>query len=117
MTHDYSLAAPVVFSDFDLATGISLCEQFLRAHSLRSFSDKLTYAGYKDLPPYRTVYIKTLKDVCVLPDLQDSFIANLRKNEKEGEVQVVEINFDHAPPASGPKELADVVRNVVEKMG
>lgn len=52
-------------------------------------------------------YIKTLKDRMILPEDQNKMIINYFKKEN-----IIELNTDHSPFLSMPKQLADVFNNI-----
>lgn len=75
--------------------------------------DPLTWAGYKDVP---STYIVTTKDQALSVDRQRGYIDVLKECAPDASgLEILEIESGHAPNASKPEELAQLLKGIVER--
>lgn len=80
-------------------------------HSATSFMDKLTYAGYKDVP---VSYLVCEDDLCIPPQIQRVEIEMIER-ESGKKVHVTSIKADHCPNATAPQKIVDWILDIVER--
>jgi hypothetical protein len=107
MSIDPQIAAPLTFNDMPPEEGLKLQNMFSQ-HSLPSYQAPLTYPGYKHLP---VTYMFTERDLILSPEIQQKMIGNM---EAAGvKVNVIKYNTGHAPQASNPDAVVDVVKKAL----
>ena len=109
---DSALSAKYVHSDLSPEEGIACVKRFSQ-HSVVSFTNELTYEGYKDVP---TSYLFCDADACVLPIAQQRGIDVIEKASGR-KVDVTKIHSDHCPNISHPEEVVKWFVDLVEKGG
>lgn len=114
MVHSNPAAtAAIILTKIPLEESEPLVKQFAR-HSAPSFADKLTYAGYKDIP---VSYLFCEEDKCVTVEVQQAEIDMIEK-ESGRKVNVTRIAADHCPNWTAFQEtvdwIVDTARNVQE---
>ena len=97
---DVSDAAKLSFSDVRPEIGEALVRKFPK-HSAVSFSNPLTYAGYKDVP---VSYLICEKDKVIPPSKQREEITMIEMESKR-KVDVVTIEAGHCPMVNAGKEV------------
>ena len=107
-----SASAALTFSDLPSTEGEAWIRRFPQ-HSAVSFSNELTYAGYKDIP---VSYLLCEDDLCVTPDLQTKGIQSMEEASAR-KVDITGIKSDHVPPVSHPDLVIDWILDVVAKAG
>jgi hypothetical protein len=80
-------------------------------HSAVCFGDKLTYAGYKDVP---VSYLFCEDDKCIPPAAQQAGI-DVVEEVSGNKVHVVRANLDHIPNISAPQLFASFIVGLVNK--
>lgn len=108
--HDPALTASYVFTDLTPEEGIAWVKKFSQ-HSGISFTNELTYAGYKDVP---VSYLFCEGDKCVPPSTQQKGIDTIEKASGR-KVDITRIPNDHVPNASAPEKVVDWFVKIVEK--
>lgn len=99
---DFPAAAAAVFSSLPQSEAekwMSLLPQ----HSAASFSNELTYAGWKHVP---VSYLVCEDDKVLSPGSQRSWI-ELIERESENKVDVRSLKADHGPVVSATEEVVD----------
>ncbi|CAG8970987.1 hypothetical protein HYALB_00007655 [Hymenoscyphus albidus] len=94
----------------DLPADVELIAKFT-CHSAVSFSNELTYAGYKDIP---TSYLLCEIDATIPVERQKRAIENIEKLSGK-KVAVTSINAGHIPHVSALPEVVDWIVDVAEK--
>ncbi|CAO2652876.1 Nn.00g022870.m01.CDS01 [Neocucurbitaria sp. VM-36] len=112
------LTAKIVFNNLSPERGTAEAAKFGR-HSSVSFSDTLTYAGYKDVP---VSWFFCEEDLCVAPEVQQNGINAIEESWKgttrEGKkVDVTRVKCDHVPILSAAAELEKWVEDIIAKGG
>ncbi|KAL5319033.1 hypothetical protein ACEPPN_014103 [Leptodophora sp. 'Broadleaf-Isolate-01'] len=105
-----SVSAAFTFSDLPVAEGEAWVRKFPQ-HSAVSFTNKLTHAGYKDMP---VSYLFCEGDLCITPALQRKGIATMEEASGR-KVDVTSIKSDHVPPVSHPELVVDWILDVATK--
>lgn len=82
-------------------------------HSTLTFSDRLTYAAYRDIP---STYLLCEEDKLITPDAQRAFIERLRE-EGGREVDVQKRPYGHAINVTAPEVYAQVIRHAAGEEG
>jgi hypothetical protein len=90
--HDPALLAEIVFSDLSPEEGKAWVKRFVQ-HSGVSFTNELTYEGYKDVP---VSYLFCEADKCVTPEIQQRCIDTIEQ-ASGNKVDVTRIPYDHVP--------------------
>lgn len=85
--------------------------QQLAYHSSTSFTNPLTYAGYKDVA---VSYLLCEKDIAIPHESQTDMI-ELVERESGSKVDVVRINAGHGPNFTALGEVVDWIVNMSEK--
>lgn len=80
-------------------------------HSAVSFANKLTYAGYNDVP---VSYLLCEDDLCIPKDVQQKGI-DLIERQSGRKVTVTKIDADHGPNYSAPEKVVNWILSVVEE--
>lgn len=106
---DPSESGPLTFGDLPEAEALKWAES-MNVHSVPSFSEKLTYAGYNDVDVH---YILCEKDKIIAPEHQQAMIGMIEQSSGQAPT-VHKINSDHAPTVSHPDELAKIVKSIVK---
>ncbi|KAI1304800.1 Alpha/beta hydrolase fold-1 [Xylaria venustula] len=94
--------AATCFSDLPREQGLYYHSQFAQ-HSAVSFTNKLTYAGYKDVP---VSYLLCEEDLVVPPEIQRREIEMI-ETETGSKVDVTSIKSGHCPNVSVPDKVVD----------
>ncbi|KAH6714234.1 hypothetical protein BKA61DRAFT_632891 [Leptodontidium sp. MPI-SDFR-AT-0119] len=105
-----SVSAAFTFSYLPVAEGEAWVRKFAQ-HSAVSFTNKLTHAGYKDMP---VSYLFCEGDLCITPALQRKGIATMEEASGR-KVDVTSIKSDHVPPVSHPELVVDWILDVATK--
>lgn len=108
---DLAATAAITFSDISKEEGLAWMKMFPR-HSAVSFTNELTYAGYKNIP---VSYLFCEEDLCILPSIQKAGI-DLIENVSGKNVDVTSIKAGHVPIASVPQVVIDWVLDVASKV-
>lgn len=74
-------------------------------HSAVTFSEKLTYPGYDDVP---VSYMFCENDECIIPEVQQNILDMLEKRGKT--VDVYKYPVDHIPYLSQPESVLDAIQ-------
>ena len=91
----------------------------MSSHSIASFEEHLTYAGYNDVECH---WILCTEDKIVPPEGQRGFVSMLEgggggdgdgEAGKKREVRVWELKSDHCPSVSCPEELLEVIKGAM----
>jgi hypothetical protein len=109
---DPAASAEFIFSDLPLAEGVEWVKTFAE-HSAISFSNELTYAGYKDVP---ASYLFCETDKCILPAAQQRGI-DIIEGASGKKVDVTRIQSGHCPNVSHPEKVVDWFVALIEKSG
>ncbi len=94
--------AAIILTKLPLDQGEAIVKQFAK-HSAPSFVDKLTYAGYRDVP---VSYLFCTEDLCIPVDIQQAEIDMIEK-ETGRKVAVTRIEADHCPNLTAAQETID----------
>ena len=105
---DPEIAAQVTFVGVSREEGLELAKNF-GAHSLVSYTNPLTYAGYKDV---HVTWILPLQDIVVPVEVQQKSIDTIEK-ESGKKVQVFKLETGHAVFIPDPKMGVEVIKKVV----
>jgi hypothetical protein len=107
MTLDIETTGRRTFSD--LPDDLAIKEaQKMSVHSMLSFQEKLQYPGYNDVEVH---YILCENDQIIPPEFQGSMV-ELIKTSSGREPIVHKIKADHAPPASQPDLMTNLVKEI-----
>ncbi|KAK7039681.1 AB hydrolase-1 domain-containing protein [Favolaschia claudopus] len=82
----------------------------MREHAAASFSQKITYAAYKDIP---ATYLFCEEDRGVIPEAQDKIIADMESQMGGQKVQKISVKSGHHINASQPETMATVIRKAL----
>ncbi|KNG83193.1 hypothetical protein ANOM_008829 [Aspergillus nomiae NRRL 13137] len=99
---DHAAAAELCYSDLPAAEGKAWMERYPR-HSAVSFTNPLSYAGYKDVP---VAYLLCADDKVIPAQVQKQQIEIIEK-ETGRKVDVTVIPTGHIPIASAPEKVVD----------
>jgi alpha-beta hydrolase superfamily lysophospholipase len=102
-----SRTAEIAFSDLPKAEGEAWALKFGR-HSALSFTNELTYAGYKDIP---VSYLLCEDDLCIPPKTQREGVEVVEKVSGRT-VDVTSIRAGHCPSASQPEKVIEWILKV-----
>jgi len=94
--------AAIILTRLPLEESEPLVRQFAK-HSGASFVDKLTYAGYKDIP---VAYLFCEEDLCIPVEIQQAEIDMIEK-ESGRKVDVTRIAADHCPNWTAMQQTVD----------
>ncbi|KAJ7673800.1 Alpha/beta hydrolase fold-1 [Mycena polygramma] len=103
-------SAAVNFSDLPAEEGIAWASK-MPNHATASFTDKLTYAAYKDIP---VSYLFCEEDRCIPPKLQNEIIARMEAEMAGRKVDRHSLKTSHCPMASQPGKLVAVIREAIK---
>ena len=98
--NDVSVATKKNFSDIPFEEGLAWTKKEPH-HSLLSFQDELTYAGYKDIP---TTYIHTEQDVTVPTQGQYAMVEGAGVS-----IRQLKLQSGHCPNISQPEKLGEAL--------
>ncbi|OGM49628.1 hypothetical protein ABOM_001896 [Aspergillus bombycis] len=104
---DAAAAAALSYSDLPAVEGEAWMERYAR-HSAVSFTNPLTYAGYKDVS---VAYLLCEDDKVIPPQVQQKEIEIIEK-ETGREVDVTAIQTGHIPIASAPEKVVDWIASL-----
>ncbi|KUJ24233.1 alpha/beta-hydrolase [Mollisia scopiformis] len=108
--NDIPRAASISFSDIPQEEGEAWIRR-MPAHSAVSFTNELTYAGYKDIP---VSYLICEEDLVIPLRMQRDEIELIEKVSGK-KVDVTSIKTGHIPPASQPQKVIDWILSVIAK--
>ncbi|KAJ9614613.1 hypothetical protein H2200_002750 [Cladophialophora chaetospira] len=94
--------------DMDQTIAVEFIKSMGR-HSNLSFTSKATHSGWKNVP---VSWILTEQDFIVAPDLQKSYIKRIEE-ESGQKVDLHVLATGHAPNASAPEKVAEVLVKVL----
>lgn len=100
--HRPESTAAICLSQGNLEEGIALVKSF-PMHSAVSFTDPLTYPGFKNVP---CSYLFCELDLCIPAFIQQRGIDMIEK-ETGKKVDVTRIAADHIPNITSPQETID----------
>ncbi|PNP73414.1 hypothetical protein FNYG_13241 [Fusarium nygamai] len=100
--------APLTFSDLPAEESLAWAKE-MPDHSTASFKEQLTYPGYNDVEVH---YIVCEEDKIIPPEHQYGMIEFLRSSTGN-EVKVHKLNSGHAPNASKPDNLAQIIKGII----
>ncbi|KAI9147379.1 putative hydrolase R7 [Paramyrothecium foliicola] len=109
---DDKLVATVVFSDIPPKEGMALAPGLVN-HSAASFSDPLTYAGYKDIPVF---YLVAEGDRSISPQTQRSQIEMIERVSGR-KVDVTTTQAGHVPNITASNDVINWILSVASKLG
>jgi hypothetical protein len=107
---DIAATARVAFSGLPQAEGEAWARGFVQ-HSAISFTNQLTYPGYKDVP---VSFLLCEDDMCIPKNIQRDAI-ELIESESGNKVDAISIDADHCPMVSNKLSFIDWILAVVEK--
>ena len=93
-----------VFSELPENVGRSLIAA-MPGHSLQSFRDPLTYAGYDKIP---VTYLMCHNDKVIPLHVQEAMVTDLKKTNTFG-ITVLECSAGHVPNISQPSEVVQAI--------
>ena len=107
---DIETIARGTFPDMDLPLAIANVSSMGR-HSNLSFTSKVTHAGWKEVP---VSWILCELDYIIAPDVQKAYVKRI---EEEGgkKVDLCSLATGHAPNATAPEKLAEVLVEIAGK--
>lgn len=103
-------SSKLIFSDLQGEEGL-LWAKKMPQHSTLSFREGLSYPGYKDVD---IAYVLCELDMAVPLSSQEAIIQFLEQQGKV--VDVYRLQSGHCPNVSQLKRLAEVLRQIVDKM-
>lgn len=103
-------SASLCFSDLPVEEGEAWMKRFAR-HSAASFTNPLTYAGYKDVP----VSYLLCADDKVIPAREQQKGIDMVERETGREVDVTVIQTGHFPIPSAPEKVADWITSLASR--
>lgn len=113
LSFDIELALQFSLSDVPREEALRGASMFFQEMSAVSQVDALTWAGYKDIP---STYIITTKDKALSVQRQQVAVEVLKEfAPNEAGPEILEIDSGHAPNVSKPKELAMVLKGILER--
>ena len=80
-------------------------------HSNLSFTSKATHSGWKNAP---VSWILCEQDFIIAPDVQKGYIKRIEE-ESGRKVDLYTLATGHAPNATAPEQLAEVLAKIVGK--
>lgn len=110
MDHDPEPNSKLTFSDLPAEEALAWAKK-MPPHSLPSFEESLSYAGYNDVD---VAYIVLENDMIIPPAGQEAMVQFLEQQGKA--VDVYRLQSGHCPNASQPQQLADIIQEIVKKM-
>lgn len=96
----------------DSCTGVAAAKKFSQ-HSSVSFTNVLTYPGYKDVP---VSFLFCTDDACVSPTLQQRGVDAIEAASGR-KVDVKKIPSDHCPTLTHPEVALEWMISMVDKAG
>ncbi|KAI8630616.1 alpha/beta-hydrolase [Xylariaceae sp. FL1651] len=105
------LTASRCFSDLPIEEALRWSSRF-SLHSAVSFTNPLTYAGYKDVP---ISYLLCEEDLIIPLRIQKEEIEKIEK-ETGSKVDVTSIKASHCPTVSVPQKVVDWILQVAKKV-
>lgn len=105
---DFTISGPLTFSDLPEAESIKWASD-MGVHSVTSFQEKLTYAGYNDVEVH---YIFCGKDKIIAPEHQQAMIGLIEQSSGQAPT-VHKIESDHCPVVTHQEELASIVKTIL----
>ena len=90
--------------------GEALVRKFPK-HSASSFTDKLTHAGYLDIP---VSYLLCEEDLCIPRRIQETEIEMIEK-DSGNKVHVTRIKADHCPNLTATPQTVDWIVDVASR--
>jgi hypothetical protein len=105
-----SRTAEIVFADLPREEGEAWVSRFGK-HSAVSFTNELTYPGYKDVP---VSYLLCEEDLCVPPKMQRDGIQMI-ESVSGRKVDVTSIRAGHCPHVGKLNEVVDWIVDVAGK--
>lgn len=105
---DPNICGPLTFSDLPEAEAVKWV-QAMSVHSVPSFKEKLTYAGYNDVDVH---YIYCEKDKTILPEQQQAMISMIEQSSGRAPT-IHKLDSDHCPTVSHPEELASILKILI----
>lgn len=108
MYHDPPAATAVItLNHLSSEEGTAWIKKFPK-HSAVSFSNELTYPGYKDVP---VSYLFCEEDLCIPPQIQRAGI-EMMERESGRKVNVTSIRSDHCPNLTAAQDTIDWILDV-----
>ena len=105
------VTAKIIMQTIDLETATNWVKKFPK-HSAVSFTNPLTYPGYKDVP---VSYLFCEVDQCIPPDVQQAGIDHIEK-EYGNKVHVTRIKGDHCPNFTAPQQSLDWIVDIAQRV-
>lgn len=111
MYHDAPEAtAAVVLNHLPLEEGVTWIKKFPK-QSAASFSNEVTYVGYKDIP---VSYLLCEEDLCIPATIQKAQIETIER-QSGSKVNVTSIKSDHGPNITAVQEMVDWIVDVAKR--
>ncbi|KIW99729.1 uncharacterized protein Z518_11142 [Rhinocladiella mackenziei CBS 650.93] len=111
MYHDPpSATAAIIMPKIPLEESEAVVKGFAK-HSSVSFTDKLTYAGYKHIP---VSYLFCEEDICIPTKIQQAEIDMIEK-ESGTKVHVTRISADHCPNLTAKQQTIDWILDTARR--
>ena len=110
MTADPDQVGKATFSDLPEAEAVALAKH-MGVHSIPSYNTPLTYPGYRDVD---VSYIVCDEDLVIPIQAQEKMIEFLKQDTGKP-VDVHHIKASHAPQASQPELVIDIIQQIIEK--
>jgi hypothetical protein len=107
---DPAMTARLIHQDSPPEEGEALVRDMAK-HSVQSFGNTLTYAGYKNIP---ASYLLCDRDLAGPPDFQREMIAMIEEASGR-KVDVTNIDAGHCPYVTAEKETIEWVLNIARK--
>lgn len=108
MVLDPNFSGPLTFSDLPEAEAIEAAKQ-MSVHSVTSFQEKLSYAGYNDVDVH---YILCEKDKIIAPEHQQAMIGMIEQSSGKAPT-VHKMDSDHCPVITHAEELATLLKGIL----
>lgn len=105
---DFSISGPLTYSDLPDDEAMKWAST-MDVHSVPSFKEKLTYAGYNDVDVH---YILCGKDKIIAPEHQQAMIGLVEQSSGQAPT-VHKLESDHCPVVTHQEELASIVKTVL----
>lgn len=106
---DFSISGPLTFSDLPEAEAIKWAQD-MGVHSIPSFKEKLTYAGYNDVDVH---YVFCGTDKIIAPEHQQAMIGLIEQSSGKAPT-VHKMDSDHCPVVSHQEELASIIKTIIQ---
>lgn len=110
ISHDPVVNAKFTFSDLPEEEALAWAQQ-MPEQSTASFSDGLSYPGYKDV---KVDYVVLEEDMIIPMQYQEAMIDYLEKQEGKT-VDVYRLKSGHCANASKLEELANILRQILSQ--